>query len=68
MHEVPQNLNDIVSQWLLVIIYSWFHIKGTWSVHSFNGNYLTIPSAHSQTDLAVTHATLTQLTIPGNWG
>ena len=25
------------------LIYSWFHIKGTWSVHSFNGDYLTIP-------------------------
>ena len=23
--------------------YSWFHIKGTWSVHSFNGDYLSIP-------------------------
>ena len=22
--------------------YSWFHIKGTWSVHSFNGDYLSI--------------------------
>ena len=26
--------------------YSWFHIKGTWSVHSFNEYYLSIPSAH----------------------
>ena len=24
--------------------YSWFHIKGSWSVHSFNGDYLYIPS------------------------
>ena len=23
--------------------YSGFHIKGTWSVHLFNGNYLSIP-------------------------
>ena len=23
--------------------YSWFHIKGTWSVHAFNGDYLSIP-------------------------
>ena len=23
--------------------YSWFHIKVTWSVHSFNGDYLSIP-------------------------
>ena len=23
--------------------YSWFHIKGTWSVHSFNADYLSIP-------------------------
>ena len=23
--------------------YSLFHIKGTWSVHSFNGDYLSIP-------------------------
>ena len=22
--------------------YSWFRIKGTWSVHSFNGGYLSI--------------------------
>ena len=22
--------------------YSWFYIKGTWSVHSFNGDYLSI--------------------------
>ena len=28
------------------LLYSWFHIKGTWSVHSFNGDYLSIPSAH----------------------
>ena len=27
----------------LTIVYSWFHIKGTWSVHSFNGVYLSIP-------------------------
>ena len=26
--------------------YSWFHLKGSWSVHSFNGDYLSIPSAH----------------------
>ena len=26
--------------------YSWFHIKGTWSVHAFNGDYLSILSAH----------------------
>ena len=26
-----------------LIIYSWFHIKGTWSEHSFNGDYLSIP-------------------------
>ena len=26
-----------------VNIYSWFHIKGTWSVHSSNGDYLSIP-------------------------
>ena len=25
----------------------WFHIKGTWGVHSFAGDYLSIPSAHS---------------------
>ena len=25
--------------------YSWFHIKVTWSVHSFNGDYLSIHSA-----------------------
>ena len=24
-------------------LYSWFHIKGIWSVHSFNGDYLSIP-------------------------
>ena len=24
------------------IIYSWFHIKGTLSVHSFNGDYLSV--------------------------
>ena len=23
--------------------YSWFHKKGTFSVHSFNDNYLSIP-------------------------
>ena len=23
-------------------IYSWFHITGSWSVHSFNGDYLSI--------------------------
>ena len=23
--------------------YSWFHIKGNWSIHSFNGDYLSIP-------------------------
>ena len=23
--------------------YSWFHIKGTWSVHSFNGDCIPIP-------------------------
>ena len=32
------------SQWL-TMNYSWFHIKGPWSVRSFN-YYLTIPSAH----------------------
>ena len=26
--------------------YSWFQIKGTLSVHSFNGDYLSMPSAH----------------------
>ena len=26
--------------------YRWFHIKGTWSVHSFNGDYLSILSSH----------------------
>ena len=26
--------------------YSWFHIKGFWSVHLFNGDYLSNPSAH----------------------
>ena len=23
--------------------YNWFHKKGTWSVHSFNGDYLSVP-------------------------
>ena len=23
--------------------YNWFHIKSTWSAHSFNGDYLSIP-------------------------
>ena len=27
----------------LHFMYSLFHIKGTWSVHSFNGDYLSIP-------------------------
>ena len=27
----------------LLMTYSWFHIKGSWSVHSFNGDYLSIP-------------------------
>ena len=27
------------------LTYRWFHIKGTWSVYSFNGDYLSIPSA-----------------------
>ena len=26
----------------LFFSYSWFHIKGTWSVHSFNVDYLSI--------------------------
>ena len=26
--------------------YSWFHIKGSLRVHMFNGDYLSIPSAH----------------------
>ena len=26
--------------------YNWFHIKGTWNVHLFNGDYLSIPIAH----------------------
>ena len=26
-----------------ILLYNWFHIKGTWSVHSFNVNYLYIP-------------------------
>ena len=29
----------------IILTYSWFHIKSTWSVHSFNGDYLSIPSA-----------------------
>ena len=30
--------------WRLIdFIYSGFHIKGNWSVHSFNGDYLSIP-------------------------
>ena len=34
--------------WVFIykIIYSWFHIKGTWSVHTFNGDHISIPSAH----------------------
>ena len=28
--------------------YSLFHIKGTFSVHSVNGDYPSIPSAHMQ--------------------
>ena len=28
---------------IIKLSYSWFHIKGTWSVHSFNGDYLSIP-------------------------
>ena len=27
----------------IIIIYSWFHIKGTWNVHLFNGDYLSTP-------------------------
>jgi len=27
----------------MLVCYSWFHIKGTWSVHSYNGDYLSIP-------------------------
>ena len=30
-----------------LINYSWFRIKGSWSVHLFNEDYLSIPSAHS---------------------
>ena len=26
--------------------YSWFHIKGSWNVHSFNRDYLSIHSSH----------------------
>ena len=29
--------------WTKYFTYSWFHIKGTWIVHSFNGEYLSIP-------------------------
>ena len=28
--------------YIIHIFYSWFHIIGTWSVHSFNGDYLSI--------------------------
>ena len=52
------NLKLLKISWLLalktiffmqqyLLWYSWFHIKGTWSVHSFNGYYLSIPGAHS---------------------
>ena len=27
--------------------YSWFHIEGTWSVNSFNRDYLSIPEGTS---------------------
>ena len=33
-------LNDYLEQFLC---YSWFHINGTCIVHSFNGDYLSIP-------------------------
>ena len=32
----------VIYSWQLILRYSWFHIKGTWSVHSFNGDYLSI--------------------------
>ena len=32
---------------LRLLSYSWFHIKGTWSVHSFNADYLSIPEGTS---------------------
>ena len=28
-----------------LVLYSWFHIKGSWSVHSFDWDYLSIPIA-----------------------
>ena len=46
----PLGLNELyVCIWahlicnIIPFLYSWFHIKGTWSVHSFNGDYLSNP-------------------------
>ena len=41
-------MNDISRNHLNLLLhfcfkYTRFHIKGTWSVHSFNGDYLSIP-------------------------
>ena len=33
----------MMSKICIWFIYSWFNIKVTWSVHSFNGDYLSIP-------------------------
>ena len=41
----PENKNfiEIFFHYYCSPTYSWFHIKGTWSVHSYNGDYLYIP-------------------------
>ena len=50
----------------LIIIskYSWFHIKCSWSVHSFNGDYLSIPSTHRYSPL---HKTLPKTSLQMHW-
>ena len=42
--DVFSNWTKIATKWhiLCVFSYSWFRIKGSWSVHSFNGDYLSL--------------------------
>ena len=41
---VYSNWTKIANKWhiLCVFSYSWFRIKGSWSVHSLNGDYLSL--------------------------
>ena len=35
-----------IYEYITQLRYIRFHIKGSWSVHSFNGDFLSIPSAN----------------------